>query len=134
MWATPGGPEGALAAALKRISLSPRCGARAEAMQLQLARTAAPSAGERVRPQCAAGTPLSCRCVLSDSGKAICLTRDHKAKDPQEARRIVQVGAGTLHMPLGRGEGGASTGTPTGCLHVGLYRHTIAPALCGTPS
>lgn len=33
-----------------------------------------------------------CRCVLSDSGQAVALTRDHKAKDPQEAMRVEKVG------------------------------------------
>eukprot|EP00775_Hariotina_reticulata_P007477 gene7477-7686_t len=32
------------------------------------------------------------RCVLSDSGMAVALTRDHKASDPQEARRVMQAG------------------------------------------
>jgi hypothetical protein len=31
------------------------------------------------------------RCVLSDSGQAVALTRDHKAKDQKEARRVVKV-------------------------------------------
>lgn len=34
------------------------------------------------------------RCVLSDNGKAVALTRDHKASDPEEARRVVKVGLG----------------------------------------
>jgi protein phosphatase 1L len=32
------------------------------------------------------------RCVMSDGGTAVALTRDHKASDPLEARRVMQVG------------------------------------------
>eukprot|EP00878_Enallax_costatus_P007901 GHUV01008266.1.p1 GENE.GHUV01008266.1~~GHUV01008266.1.p1 ORF type:complete len:250 (+),score=87.35 GHUV01008266.1:378-1127(+) len=32
------------------------------------------------------------RCVLSDNGKAVALTRDHKAHDAEEARRVMQAG------------------------------------------
>jgi serine/threonine protein phosphatase PrpC len=31
------------------------------------------------------------RCVLADNGRAVALTRDHKATDPEEAKRVVRV-------------------------------------------
>jgi hypothetical protein len=35
------------------------------------------------------------RCVLGDNGRAVALTRDHKASDPDEAKRVVRVSDGT---------------------------------------
>ncbi|WIA31915.1 hypothetical protein OEZ86_002775 [Tetradesmus obliquus] len=32
------------------------------------------------------------RCVLGDNGRAVALTRDHKASDPEEAKRVVRAG------------------------------------------
>ena len=51
---------------------------------------------------CAAGDRVSVahvgdsRCVLADNGRAIALTRDHKASDPDEAKRVVRVSGGML--------------------------------------
>lgn len=37
------------------------------------------------------------RCVLADNGKAVALTRDHKAVDAEEARRVVKAGLSIEH-------------------------------------
>lgn len=45
------------------------------------------AAGDRV---CVAHVGDS-RCVLGDNGRAVALTRDHKASDPEEAKRVMRV-------------------------------------------
>lgn len=47
------------------------------------------------------------RCVLSDNGKAVGLTRDHKAHDEEEARRVVQVGHEQMDGRLSQLQGGS---------------------------
>jgi serine/threonine protein phosphatase PrpC len=37
------------------------------------------------------------RCVLADNGRAVALTRDHKATDPNEIKRVVQVSENEQH-------------------------------------
>jgi serine/threonine protein phosphatase PrpC len=36
------------------------------------------------------------RCMLGDNGRAVALTRDHKASDPEEIKRVVRVSASLI--------------------------------------
>jgi hypothetical protein len=38
------------------------------------------------------------RCVLGDNGRAVALTRDHKATDPDEIKRVVRVSGDSLRL------------------------------------
>lgn len=68
-----------------------------------------------------------CRCVLSDSGQAVALTRDHKAKDPNEARRVEQVGD-MPEQPLGAVPQAPDSSAAT-ALHNGLSLQCIVNLL-----
>jgi hypothetical protein len=79
-----------------RVAAAATCNQRAHHAERVLApRVPGPAAGATAcvalmssQGQLCVASVGDSRCVLSDSGRALCLTRDHKAKDPAEARRI----------------------------------------------